>query len=109
MPPGVGVAVSGGVVTLTGHVPTYAERYAAERAAHRVAGVVAVADEIEVRLLQAHKTEDDEIAHRAASILKWDVRVPDGVHVTVRNGWLTLAGKVNWQFQRQAAGARCAS
>jgi osmotically-inducible protein OsmY len=100
----IGVAVDDGVVTLTGHVSSYAERIAAERAVRRVKGVRAIAQEIEVRCPSDEKTSDDEIAKRSLNILKWDKTVPeDAVKVTVRNGWVTLSGEVNWQYQRQAA------
>jgi osmotically-inducible protein OsmY len=100
----IGVAVEQGVVTLTGHVASYAEKVAAERAARRVRGVRAIAEEIEIRLPYAKKTSDDEIAKRAANILGWDTQVPKGaIEITVHNGWVTLSGAVDWQFQRRAA------
>jgi len=100
----IGVAVEDGVVTLTGHVASSAERLAAERAVRRVGGVRAIAEEIEVRLPTESKTADDEIAKRAAHILHWDTRVPDDlIQITVRAGRVTLAGDVEWQYQRQAA------
>ena len=101
----IGVAVEGGVVTLTGHVSTYAEKIAAERAARRVKGVRAIAQEIEVRYPSDKKTADDEIAKRALSVLKWDTTIPpDAVKVTVQKGLVTLAGEVLWQYQKNAAG-----
>jgi osmotically-inducible protein OsmY len=100
----VGVAVNAGVVTLTGLVSTYAEKLAAERAARRVFGVKAIAQEIEVRLPSDRKTADDEIAKRAVDILKWAVGVPaDPISVKVEKGVVTLDGKVDWQFQRRQA------
>lgn len=100
----IGVAVEDGVVTLTGHVRSYSEKLAAERAVRRVGGVRAIAEEIEVRLPNESKTADDEIAKRAAHILHWDTRVPDDlIQITVRDGRVTLAGEVEWQYQRQAA------
>jgi len=100
----IGVAVEKGVVTLSGHVATYAEKIAAERAVRRVRGVRAIAEEIEIRLPSAKKTSDDEIAKRAANILDWDSQVPKGaIEITVHNGWVTLDGAVDWQFQRRAA------
>jgi osmotically-inducible protein OsmY len=100
----IGVAVEDGVVTLTGHVSSYAEKLTTERAARRVKGVRAIAQEIEVRYPSEKKTADDEIAKRALSILKWDTMVlQDAVEITVQKGWVTLAGEVNWQYQRQAA------
>src|SRR6516225_7440021 len=75
----IGVAVEHGVVTLTGHVSSFLEKQAVERAVKRVKGVRAIAEEIEVRLPYDHKTTDDEIASRALDVLHWDTRVPDGV------------------------------
>ena len=74
----IGVAVEDGVVTLMGHVSSFAEKLAAEDAAKRVKGVRAIAQEIEVRLSGRPKTDDDEIARKAADVLDWDVSVPDG-------------------------------
>jgi osmotically-inducible protein OsmY len=72
----IGVAADNGVVTLTGHVFSYAEKLAVEQAARRVKGVRAVAQEIEVRYPSDKKTADDEIAKRALSIIKWDTMIP---------------------------------
>lgn len=100
----IGVAVENGVVTLTGHVKSYAEKLAAERAARKVKGVRAIAEEIEVRYPFDKKTADDEIAKRAVAILTWDALTPaDAVKVTVQRGWITLSGEVEWQYQRKAA------
>ena len=100
----IGVAVKGGIVTLTGHVPSYAEKVAAERAVRRVRGVRAIAEEIEIRVPNEKRTSDDEIAKRAADILHWDTIVPkDAIEITVQHGWVTLSGTVGWQFQRSAA------
>lgn len=100
----IGVAAKNGVITLTGHVGSYAEKIAAEDAARRVSGVHAIAQEIEVRYPSDKKTSDDEIAARALSVLKWNAVVPyDAVQVKVQDGWVTLLGAVDWQFQRVAA------
>ena len=100
----IGVAVDDGVVTLTGHVSSYAEKIAAEHATRRIKGVRAIAQEIEVRYPSEMKTADDEIAKRALSVLKWDARIPqDAVKVTVQKGWVTLSGELTWQYQRRAA------
>src|SRR5271169_3889241 len=100
----VGVAADNGVVTLTGHVFSYAEKLAVEQAARRVKGVRAVAQEIEVRYPSDKKTADDEIAKRALSIIKWDTMIPQqAVQVTVQKGLVTLTGQVNWQYQKEAA------
>jgi len=100
----IGVAVDRGVVTLTGHVASFAERTAAVAAARRVRGVRAIADDIEVRFAQEPKTADDQIAKRAVDILAWDVHIPRGaIEVLVENGWVTLTGVVNWRYQKAAA------
>lgn len=100
----IGVAVDGGVVTLSGHVASYAQKLAAEAAARRVKGVQAIAQEIEVRYPDERKTADDEIAKRACDILRWNAVVPrDSVQITVRAGWVTLSGQVGWQYQKSAA------
>ena len=100
----IGVAVENGVVTLTGHVPNYTQKIAAERATWRVKGVKAIAQEIEVWIPGDKKQGDDEIAKRAVSMLAWNAAVPrDTVHVKVQNGWVTLTGELNWNYQREAA------
>jgi len=100
----IGVAVDGGVVTLSGHVSSYAEKLATEQAVRKVKGVRAIAQEIEVRYPTDKTTADDEIAKRALSVLKWHAEIPDGaVKVTVQKGWVTLAGEVNWQYQKKTA------
>ncbi len=100
----IGVAVSNGVVTLTGHVSSYAQKRAAECAARRVKGVRAVAEEIEVRYPNEKKTADDQIAERALAILNWDAQVPaESITLRVERGWVTLTGEVAWQYQRAAA------
>jgi osmotically-inducible protein OsmY len=102
----IGVAVDSGVVTLSGHACSYAEKLAAEQAAKRVKGVRAIAQEIEVRYPNDLKTADDEIAKRAVNILRWSAVVPkDAVLVKVQDGWVTLSGQLDWQFQRTAAEA----
>jgi osmotically-inducible protein OsmY len=100
----IGVAVEEGVVTLTGHVSSYAQKVAAEAAARRVKGVRAIAQEIEVRFPFEKKSSDDEIAKRAANILHWDSMVPDEcIQVSIQRGWIILTGMVDWQYQRMAA------
>lgn len=100
----IGVSVRGSVVTLTGHVETFAEKFAAERAARGVKGVTAVAQEIEVHLPDDKKTSDDEIAQRAVKLLEWDVSIPlNAVEVKVEHGIVTLTGTVDWAFQRAEA------
>jgi osmotically-inducible protein OsmY len=98
----IGVAVKDGVVTLTGTVDTYLNKWKAEQAAHRVSGVVAVANDITVRTIG--ERTDTDIASAAAHALKWDAGIPaDKVHVTVDKGWVTLKGEVEWQYQKQDA------
>lgn len=100
----IGVTASGGVVTLTGHVKSYAEKHAAETATARVKGVKAVAEEIEVRLAFDTNRGDDAIAAAAVDRLAWDVSVPyDSIKVKVEKGWITLSGQVDWWFQKDAA------
>jgi osmotically-inducible protein OsmY len=100
----IGVSVRGGVVTLSGHVDSFAEKFAAERTVRRVKGVKAVAQELEVRLPSDRKTADEEIAARAVKILSWDALVPNGrIAIKVEHGVVTLRGEVDWQFQRAEA------
>ncbi|OLB78686.1 MAG: ornithine aminotransferase [Actinobacteria bacterium 13_2_20CM_2_71_6] len=100
----VGVAVKDGVVTLTGWVDGYAKKWAAEQAAHRVRGVVAVADDIEVRLPSSAERNDADIAAAAVRALEWDAFIPvEKIEVTVSKGWVTVKGEVEWEFQRRAA------
>ncbi len=100
----IGVAVRDGVVTLSGHVRSVAEKFAAERAARRVKGVKAIAQDIAVRLPPDKKTDDDEIAERALKMLTWDVLVPsDAIAVSVEHGVITLSGVVEWGYQRDEA------
>ncbi|MFC7546116.1 BON domain-containing protein [Plantactinospora sp. GCM10030261] len=100
----VGVTVTEGVVTLTGWVDSYAKKWAAERAAHRLPRVRAVANDIEVRLPTSATRTDGDLAVAATRALEWDAFVPVGdVEVTVSNGWVTLRGEVEWEYQRRAA------
>jgi VCBS repeat-containing protein len=100
----IGVSVRGGVVNLSGHVESFAEKFAAERTARGVKGISAVAQEIEVRLPSDKKLDDDEIAARAVRLLHWDVSVPhERITVKVEHGIVTLSGEVDWQFQRGEA------
>jgi osmotically-inducible protein OsmY len=99
----IGVCVDNGVVVLTGTVPTYAEKYAAEGAARRVAGVRAIAEEIQVKPSGLHKRSDQEVAETVVRTLQSHVWVPTDVQASVENGWVTLRGEVTWEFQRKAA------
>jgi osmotically-inducible protein OsmY len=98
----IGVSVKDGVVTLTGWVDSYLKKWAAEDAAHRVGGVKAVANDIEVKLFS--ERTDTDIAKAAVHALQWDASVPaDKIQVTVSKGWVTLKGEVNWNFEKQDA------
>ena len=100
----IGVAVENGIVTLTGHVPSYWQKTAAEAAVWRVKGVKAIAQEIQVRFPEDKKTADDQIAERAVKLLEWDILVPkNAIRVKVQNGYVSLEGEVAWQFERRAA------
>ena len=100
----IGVSVNDGVVTLNGNVPTYTEKFAAETAAKRVAGVRAIAEELTVSLFGDHERNDSDIAQAAANAMAWNVSVPQGtVKMMVENGWITLRGVVEWHYQREAA------
>jgi osmotically-inducible protein OsmY len=100
----IGVAAEKGVVTLSGHVRSYAEKATAERVTKRVRGVRGIAQEIEVRSPYAKSNPDDEIAKRALDVIGWDTLLPkSGIQVKVEGGWLTLSGTVEWQYQRTAA------
>jgi osmotically-inducible protein OsmY len=100
----IGVTARDGVITLSGHVASFAEKFAAERTARRVRGVRAIAEELEVRLPSDKKASDEEIAARAVHMLNWDVSVPhERVTVKVEHGIVTLSGEVDWQFQRAEA------
>jgi osmotically-inducible protein OsmY len=101
---GIGVMVKHGVVTLTGHLDTFAEKHAVERAVHRVAGVRGIAHELDVKLAAEHKRSDSEIAQAATAALRWNSRIPDGsILVDVENGWITLTGEVDWSYQAAQA------
>ena len=104
LPNEIGVAVKDGVVTLTGWVDSYSKRWAAEDAAHRVRGVKAVANDIEVRLSTADERTDADIAAAAVRALEGDAFVSvDNLDVTVSKGWVTLKGTVEWQYQTDDA------
>jgi len=100
----IGVAVKGGVTTLTGHVETYAEKWATERAAERVSGVTALVSELDVHLPSSLERTDEDIAQAAVNVINWSPSIPaHSVKVEVSRGWVTLDGAVNWQYQRDAA------
>ncbi len=100
----IGVTARDGVVTMTGHVASYAEKCAAERAVERVSGIKAVAQELEVRYPFSNTNGDEDIAQRAVQALSWDVFVPrDKVKIKVTKGLATLSGDLDWQYQKGAA------
>jgi osmotically-inducible protein OsmY len=100
----IGVEVDQGVVTLSGHVDTYAEKWGAERAAKRVKGTRAVAIEVDVKLRSSEKRTDSDIALSAVNAMQWVSIVPkDAIHVAVENGMISLSGDVFWNYQRNAA------
>jgi osmotically-inducible protein OsmY len=97
----IGVAVSNGAVTLTGHSPTFRQKMAAVSSAKRVGGVMAIVNNIEVLLDREFRTTDEGLAERIANVLKWNVSIPGKeIKATVKNGIVTLTGQVDWQYQR---------
>jgi osmotically-inducible protein OsmY len=100
----IAVSVKDGVVTLTGFVKSYADKYEAEAAAKRVAGVVAVANDLEVRLPSVDERPDPDIARDAVAAIKSQLPISwENIKIIVKNGWVTLEGEVEWQYQRQTA------
>src|SRR5688500_9478028 len=100
----IGVAVKDGVVTLSGTVDTYTKKDEAEKAAKRVSGVIAVAEDIEVKPFSTSVKNDTEIARIIADSLKWHTAVQDEkIKIKVENGWVTMEGEVDWEYQRDAA------
>src|SRR5580704_18490510 len=100
----IAVSVKDGVVTLAGYVKSYTDKYEAEAAAKRVAGVLGVANDIEVRMPSVDERPDPEIARDAiAAIQRRLPVVAEQIKVVVRNGWITLEGEVEWEYQRLAA------
>jgi osmotically-inducible protein OsmY len=99
----IGVTAASGVITLTGTVATYAQKWAVERAAQRVEGVKGIAEEITIKPTGLHERTDTEIAEAAVIALKWHVWVPADIQATVQKGWVTLRGTADWEYQRIAA------
>jgi osmotically-inducible protein OsmY len=100
----IGVSVKDGIVTLNGILSSYGQKWEAMRATKRVGGVEAIADEIEVKLSNSLKVSDTDIATAAAHHLDWSTTIPKGdVKVTVRDGWITLDGEVEWQYLKTSA------
>ena len=98
----VGVEVKDGIVTLAGQVSSFSEKWGAEQAAQRVSGVKGLAIEMDVNLFGLGKRSDADIAHAAENVLEWLTVLPkDSVKVIVENGWITLSGEVEWQYQRE--------
>lgn len=100
----IGVTAHGGVVTLTGHVGTFAEKAAAAKAAARVAGTQAIAMELDVQLSPQHRRSDTEIAAAVWDTLSSRALLPvEKVRVIVDKGWVTLTGEVQWDYERRSA------
>ena len=100
----IGVVVKDGIVTLTGWVDSYLKKIAAEETAHRVHGVKAVANDIEVRLPTSSERTDADLARAALNALEWEAAIPaDKIDVTVSKGWVTLKGEVEYGFQKRLA------
>lgn len=99
----IGVSVLDSVVTIGGYVPNYAEKLAAQEATRRVSGVTAVVDDIKVKVAGAFKRDDQDIAKSAMNALEWHVWVPHkDIKIVVDEGWITLTGQVEWDYQRKA-------
>lgn len=102
----VGVAVKNGVVTLTGFVRSYSQKYQAEKATKRVKGVLGVANDIQVRLPSLNEKTDPEIARAAVEVIKDELPYSyENIKVVVKNGWITLEGNTEWEYQRNGAEA----
>jgi osmotically-inducible protein OsmY len=99
----IAVAVHDGAVTLTGTVPSFWQKVEAEAAVRRVTGVKAIANELKVEVPVMHRRDDTDIAEAAARALSWHSDLPDSIKATVTNGWVTLSGTVDWQFQKTEA------
>ena len=103
----IGITVKNGVVTLTGHVDSFYKKWAAEQAAHRVRGVMAVASDLELRLPSTSERTDDEIAAAAVQAIESDALLAGNkLQVTVSQGWITVSGEVEWNFQKEDAERR---
>ena len=100
----IGVEVKDGIVTLAGHVDSFAEKWNAETAAQRVSGVKALAIELEVTLPGSSRRTDADIARTATNVLEWTTYLPkDSIKVMVENGWITLTGEVEWEYKKREA------
>jgi osmotically-inducible protein OsmY len=98
----IGVAVKDGIVTVSGHLDTYAQRFAVERALQRVHGVKAIALELDVKLSPQHKQSDTEIAEAVEQSLKRTTLSAHRVWLTVEGGFVTLHGELDWEYERQS-------
>lgn len=102
-PAQIGISVEHGVVTLSGHVRSYAQKTAIERIVKGMKGVRAIAEEIKVRPAIGKQVADDQIATRSADIINWTAHLPEGtIKIKVQEGWVELDGEVEWQYQRDA-------
>ena len=100
----IGVLVKDGTVTPNGYADNYSEKWEAVRAVKRIAGVKAIADDIEIKLLHPLLHTDGDIAAAAAQHIEWSSLIPaESIVVTVREGWLTLDGEVEWRYQKNTA------
>jgi osmotically-inducible protein OsmY len=100
----IGVEVTDGVVTLSGSVSAFAEKWHAEQAAQRVAGVDILVVDMDVKLSGAARRDDADIARAADTLLLWATSLPaNSIKVMVDNGWITLTGAAHWQYQKQSA------
>jgi VCBS repeat-containing protein len=99
----IAIAVHDGVVTLSGTVPSFWQRFAAENAVKRVTGARGVANELSVELLSERRRNDTDIAEAAADTLEWHSELPRTIKISVSNGWITLSGSVDWQYQKEEA------
>lgn len=100
----IGVAAKAGVVTLSGPVVSYLQRFEAARLVEQVSGVRAIADEMQVRLPNSSVRSDTDIAHAAVTAFKWNIDVPtDRITAKVEDGWVTIHGNVDWQYEKDAA------
>ena len=99
----IGVIVEGEIVKLTGCVSSFPEKWAAQQAALRVSGVKALANNSDVMLPAESHRSDEDIARAAANALEWDAVLPKDLQAVVENGWVTLSGIVEWQYQKATA------
>jgi osmotically-inducible protein OsmY len=100
----IGVTVNNGVVTLTGDVPHYSSRWAAEDSAKRICGVRAIANDIQIKISASDERTDTDIAEAAANAIRWNVSLSDTeIKPVVKEGWVSLTGHVTWGYQRFAA------